>query len=97
MIRALSPNALVAGVLLGAVDCGPARKDVTLGADSTPSPQSLSQGAPAGLGGTSWRLVKFQGVDGLILTPDDPEKYTISFGTDRSLSARLDCNRGSGT
>jgi hypothetical protein len=78
MIRlALSPNILVVGLLLGAVDCGPTRKDVTVNADSTPSPQSISQGAPTGLGGTSWRLVKFQGGDGLTLTPDDKAKYTI--------------------
>jgi para-nitrobenzyl esterase len=49
------------------------------------------------LGGTSWQLVKFQSSDEKLLTPDDPAKYTISFGTDGSISARIDCNRGRGT
>jgi para-nitrobenzyl esterase len=51
----------------------------------------------AGLGGTSWQLVKFQGGDGKTLTPDDKAKYTITFGTDNRVSARVDCNRGAGT
>jgi para-nitrobenzyl esterase len=29
--------------------------------------------------------------------PDAPAKYTIAFGTDGSVSARIDCNRGRGT
>jgi para-nitrobenzyl esterase len=49
------------------------------------------------LGGTSWQLVKFQGSDDTTLTPDDKTKYTITFGIDGRVSARLDCNRGSGT
>jgi len=50
----------------------------------------------AGLGGTSWQLVKFQGGDGTVLRPDDKSKYTLAFGADGRLSARIDCNRGSG-
>jgi len=50
-----------------------------------------------GLGGTSWRLVRFEGGDDTKLTPDDRSKYTIQFGTDGSLVARIDCNRGRGT
>src|SRR3954466_771380 len=49
------------------------------------------------LAGTSWQLVRFQGGDGRVLTPDLRSNYTISFGTDGRISARLDCNRGSGT
>ena len=49
------------------------------------------------LGGTSWRLVKFQGSDDTTLTPDDKAKYTIEFGADGNVSARIDCNRGRGT
>jgi para-nitrobenzyl esterase len=49
------------------------------------------------LEGTTWQLVKFQGGDDRILTPDDPVKYTIEFASDGRLSARLDCNRGRGT
>jgi heat shock protein HslJ len=50
-----------------------------------------------GLGGTSWRLVRFQGGDDTALTPDDRSKYTLQFGADGSLTARIDCNRGRGT
>jgi len=49
-----------------------------------------------GLGGTSWQLVKFQGGDDTVLRPDDKSKYTLAFGADGRLSARIDCNRGSG-
>ena len=55
------------------------------------------QDPPGGLAGTSWRLVKFQGGDDTVLAPDDKAKYTLAFGADGSLSARLDCNRGRGT
>ena len=48
------------------------------------------------LGGTSWRLVEFEGGDGAVLMPDDREKYTIVFETDGRVSVRVDCNRGSG-
>jgi hypothetical protein len=50
------------------------------------------QHAAAGLGGTSWQLVRFQGGNDMLLTPDDPAKYTIALGTDGSVSARIDCN-----
>ena len=60
----------------------------------TPAPP---QAAVAGLGGTSWQLVRFQGSDDKLLTPDDRAKYTIAFGTDSSVSVRIDCNRGRGT
>jgi para-nitrobenzyl esterase len=49
------------------------------------------------LEGTYWRLLKFEGGDDTILTPDDPMKYTIAFGADERVSVRFDCNRGSGT
>ena len=47
----------------------------------------------AALGGTSWQLVKFQGGDGAVLTPDDKSKYTLAFAPDGVMSARIDCNR----
>lgn len=50
-----------------------------------------------GLAGTSWQLVRFQGGDGRVLTPDVPSNYTISFRTDGRVTARIDCNRGNGT
>ena len=57
--------------------------------------------APAGndaptLEGTSWQLVRFQGGDDTVLTPDDRSKYTIAFGRDGMVAVRLDCNRGRG-
>jgi len=51
--------------------------------------------APASLANTSWQLVKFQGGDDTVRTPDDKSKYTLSFATDR-YSVRFDCNRGNG-
>ena len=56
-----------------------------------------SRSAPEGLSGTSWKLVRFQGGDETILTPDDPSKYTLEFLADGKLAARIDCNRGTGT
>lgn len=35
--------------------------------------------SPARLAGTSWQLVRFQGGDGSVLTPDDRTTYTIAF------------------
>jgi heat shock protein HslJ/membrane-bound inhibitor of C-type lysozyme len=49
------------------------------------------------LAGTSWQLVRFEGGDDTILTPDDGSKYTIAFAADGTLTARMDCNRGRGT
>jgi heat shock protein HslJ/membrane-bound inhibitor of C-type lysozyme len=75
-------------------------------ANSAVSPNAFSRAADsdkttehqaAELGGTSWQLVKFQGGDGKVMTPDDKSKYTITFGTDGSVTARIDCNRGRGT
>ncbi|HEY8249576.1 MAG TPA: META domain-containing protein [Burkholderiales bacterium] len=48
------------------------------------------------LGGTSWQLVKFQGGDDTVLRPDDKSKYTLAFGADGTVSARIDCNRARG-
>jgi len=59
--------------------------------------QTLHKEPTAGLFGTSWQLVKFQGSDDKTLTPDDRTKYTVAFGKDGRVSARIDCNRGSGT
>jgi len=61
------------------------------GARAQTSPQA------ADLGGTSWELVKFEGSDGKALTPDDRSKYTVTFEADGRVSARVDCNRGTGT
>ena len=49
------------------------------------------------LAGTSWKLVKLQTGDESTLVPDDGSKYTIAFGRDGRVTARVDCNRGSST
>ena len=49
------------------------------------------------LSGTSWQLVKFQAPDERIFTPDDKSKYTITFGSNGRITARVDCNRASST
>jgi len=49
------------------------------------------------LSGTSWQLVKFQGPDERTFTPDDKSKYTIEFGSNGRVVARVDCNRASST
>jgi len=54
------------------------------------------QSSSAGLAGTSWQLVKFEGGAGTTLTPDDKAKYTLAFGKDERVSMRIDCNRGRG-
>ena len=66
---------------------------VTLGivVGCAPTPVHL-----AGIGGTSWQLVKFQGGDGMVLMPDDKAKYTVAFANDGNVSVRFDCNRGRG-
>ena len=49
------------------------------------------------LSGTSWQLVKFQGPDERVFAPDDRSKYTITFGSNGKVVARVDCNRASST
>jgi heat shock protein HslJ/membrane-bound inhibitor of C-type lysozyme len=65
--------------------------------DCSAHAQTPPQNRATDLGGTSWQLVKFQGSDDKTLTPDDKTKYTIAFGTDGRVNARVDCNRGQGT
>ncbi len=68
---------------------------VTLGivAGCAPTPK-LQLG---GIGDTSWQLVKYQGGNGAVQTPDDKTKYTLAFTNDGYVNARFDCNRGRGT
>ena len=54
-------------------------------------------GTGSDLEGTSWQLVKFEGADGNILTPDDPAKYTVAFQSNGAVALRIDCNNGHGT
>ena len=95
--RVLGSSVFVVGLVLGGVHCSRARETGRSDEQVTPSRPASSQNAAAGLGGTSWRLVRFQGGDGSTLTPDDRNKYTIAFETDGRLSARINCNRGTGT
>lgn len=59
-------------------------------------PQQQGNGA-ASLAGTEWELVRFQGGDGIVVTPPDSSKYTVRFDADGSVVVRLDCNRGRAT
>lgn len=63
------------------------------------SPPAVGNAAFAGLGGTSWQLVEVQSMDDSQGTtrPSDPARYTISFGKNGQLAARLECNRGVGS
>lgn len=49
------------------------------------------------LSGTTWQLVKFQAPDERTVIPDDKSKYTITFGSNGRVTARVDCNRASST
>lgn len=49
------------------------------------------------LSGTTWQLVKFQGPDERIFTPEDKSKYTIKFGSNGRVTARVDCNTATST
>ena len=60
-------------------------------------PAFAQTAGPTPLAGTSWQLVRFQGGDDTVLTPDDGSKYTLTFASDGTLAARIDCNRGRGT
>jgi para-nitrobenzyl esterase len=100
MLRSAPSFVLFCVSILGATQCRPAGDPGQSAADSAavqPAPQQPAPQAATELGGTSWQLVKFEGGDGTVLTPDDKSKYTIAFGTDGRVSVRIDCNRGSGT
>jgi para-nitrobenzyl esterase len=49
------------------------------------------------LSGTSWQLVKLNAPDDSVHVPDDRSKYTITFGRNGRVTARVDCNRASST
>jgi para-nitrobenzyl esterase len=50
-----------------------------------------------GLAGTSWQLVSFQPSDGTAeIRPTSADQYTLAFGSDGKVAARVDCNRGTG-
>lgn len=49
------------------------------------------------LAGTSWKLIRMQAADETTIVPGDGSKYTITFGRDGRVTARVDCNRASST
>ena len=49
------------------------------------------------LAGTTWQLAKLQAPDETTYVPDDKSKYTITFGRNGRVTARVDCNRASST
>ena len=53
--------------------------------------------ATADLEGTAWELVKIEGTDAKIHVPAERGHYLLAFTAHGELSARIDCNRGSGT
>jgi para-nitrobenzyl esterase len=53
-------------------------------------------GTSESLSGTSWQLVRFQGGDDKVITPDERAKYTVAFAADGIVNVRFDCNRGRG-
>ena len=64
----------------------------------SPSINSLASSQNSNeLAGTSWKLIRLQAADETTLVPGDGSKYTITFGRDGRVSARVDCNRGSST
>jgi len=68
----------------------------TVAVISTPLTSAQKSGGNV-LSGTSWQLVRFQGPDERIFNPDDKSKYTITFGANGRVTARVDCNRASST
>ena len=82
----------VAGDRLELFDAAGARLAAFVAA-SQPSASAPS----SALAGTSWQLVKFQGGDDTVLTPDERAKYTIELAAGGALTARVDCNRGRGS
>jgi heat shock protein HslJ len=98
---------LVMGVVLALSACSRESNEAApaaSGADAAPAqampeaPPPLDSALPTVLAGTRWQLVAFQSMDDAQgeTTPDDPTKYTLSFGADGTLAVQLDCNSGSG-
>ena len=59
--------------------------------------QLAPQQAPDTLVGPTWQLVKFRGGDGKVMIPGDDTKYNLVFSQDGRVTARIDCNRGTGS
>ena len=62
-----------------------------------PHTLSAQKSGASELSGTSWQLVKLNAPDESTHVPDDKSKYTITFGRNGRVTARVDCNRASST
>ena len=59
---------------------------------------TIASGQKSGeLAGTSWQLIKLNAPDESTHVPNDKSKYTITFGRNGRVTARVDCNRASST
>lgn len=101
MRRSASCMALMAVAALAVAACARTGQN---GDDTTATPGEVptattdtASSAATDLPGTSWQLVRFEGGDGTVLTPDDRAKYTLTFQADGRISVRFDCNRGMGS
>ncbi|MEZ5286384.1 MAG: MliC family protein [Vicinamibacterales bacterium] len=61
-----------------------------------PGGQGVGATARQPLGGTSWRVVRFQSMDDSTLDPGSAQ-FTLSFEAEGGLRVVADCNRGTGT
>jgi para-nitrobenzyl esterase len=87
-MRALSFRPPSCRTLLGAA---------LLGAALTMTAWGQTPAAATDLEGTAWELVKIEGTDAKIHVPAERGHYLLAFTPHGELSARIDCNRGSGT
>lgn len=47
--------------------------------------------------GVVWQWQQFEGGDGTIIAPEDPEKFALEFQADGTVTGQIDCNRGFGS
>ncbi|QYO66001.1 YbaY family lipoprotein [Leptolyngbya sp. 7M] len=53
--------------------------------------------AASELEGTAWKLVRFEGGDDTVLVPEEGVSYELKFRAEGKVTARINCNNGSGT
>jgi para-nitrobenzyl esterase len=87
-MRVLSLRPPVCRTLIGAA---------LLGAALTVTAWGQTPASATDLEGTAWELVKIEGTDAKIHVPAERGHYLLAFTPHGELSARIDCNRGSGT
>jgi heat shock protein HslJ len=66
-------------------------------ADAPPAAAPAPLRSQPGIAGRPWQLMRIRMLDGAVLVPDDPARYTLELGADGRASVQADCNRGSGT